>query len=280
MTAAANAEQREFWAREGEQWVQEADRYDTMNAGFGGAMLEAVSLQSGERVLDVGCGNGATSIEAAKRVAPGGSVTGVDISAPMLAFARRRAAGQGAENVEFLDCDAQVHEFDGGAFDVVVSRFGTMFFEDPAMAFANLARAVRPGGRLAIAVWEDILKSEWIIVPGAAAAEHVGFPDLGPPGAPGPFAFSDGERLKGILESAGFSAVSLEAITKPMRIGDDVDEVAEFILSLELVRDLFAGKPRDKVDAAVAAAREAVASYAGPDGVVMNGTAWLATARR
>jgi SAM-dependent methyltransferase len=281
MTTTPNAEQKEFWAREGEEWVRQAARYDAMNAKFGEAMLDAAALQPGERVLDVGCGNGATSLEAARRVQPGGAVVGVDLSAPMLGLARQRASEAGVANAEFVEHDAQVHQFEPGAFDVVVSRFGVMFFDDPEAAFATLAGAVRPGGRLAMVVWEDVFKSEWIIVPGAAAAEHVGFPDLGPPGAPGPFAFADGDRLKGILAGAGFSDIRLEAITRPMRIGDDVDDVTEFITSLELVRDLlFAGKPEDKVAAAIAAAREAVAPYAGPDGVVMNATAWLATARR
>ena len=206
---------------------------------------------------------------------------GVDLSVPMLGLARRRAAEAGLDNVEFEEHDAQVHEFEPDSFDVVVSRFGVMFFEDPEAAFANLARAVRSGGRLAMVAWEDMLKSEWIIVPGAAAAEHVGFPDMGPPGAPGPYALADGERLRKILENAGFHDASLETITHAMRIGDDIDDVTEFIASLELVRDqLFAGKPEDKVTAAIAAAREAVKPYQGPNGVVMNGTAWLVTARR
>ena len=281
MTSTPNAEQREFWAREGEEWVRQAARYDGMNARFGEAMLDAAGLQPADRVLDVGCGNGATSLEAARRVQPGGTVLGVDLSAPMLGLARQRAADAGLDNVEFEERDAQVYEFEPDGFDVVVSRFGIMFFEDPEAAFANLARAVRSGGRLAMVAWEDILKSEWIIVPGAAAAEHVGFPDMGPPGAPGPYAFADGERLRKILEGAGFHDVSLATITHAMRIGDDIDDVTEFITSLELVRDqLFAGKPEDKVAAAITAAREAVKPYQGPDGVVMSGTAWLVTARR
>ena len=281
MATRPNAEQKEFWAREGEEWVRQATRYDDMNGRFGEALLDAAGLQPGERVLDVGCGNGATSLETARLVDPGGSVVGVDLSAPMLALARRRATDAGLSNVEFVEADAQVHRFELGSFDVIISRFGVMFFEDPEAAFANLAGALRSGGRLAVVVWKDILESEWIIVPGAAAAEHVGFPDLGPPGAPGPFALADGDRVREILGGAGFSDVSLEAVARPMRIGDDVDDVTEFITSLELVRDgLFAGKPEDKVAAAVAAARAAVVPYQGPDGVVMNGTAWLVTARR
>jgi hypothetical protein len=113
-----------------------------------------------------------------------------------------------------------------------------------------------------------------------AAAAHVGLPDFGPPGAPGPFAFADGERLARILEAAGFADVNLKGITRPMRIGDNIDDVAAFITSLDLVKQLFTDKPPDKVAAAVEAARAALAPYAGPEGVVTNGAAWLVTARR
>lgn len=276
----SNAEQREYWAREGEHWVREAARYDAMLDRFGEAMLDAARLQSDERVLDVGCGNGATTLEAARRVAPGGKVVGVDISAPMLALARRRAADAGIGNVEFLEADVQVHPFEAGTFDAVISRFGTMFFEDPEAAFANLARTVRPGERLAIVCWQDLSQQEWIFVSASTAAPYVGLPDLGPPGAPGPVAFADGDRLKQIVEAGGFGNVTLEDVTRPMRIGDDVDDTVAFITSLEETRELFASKPEDNVAAAVDAARKALAPYSGPEGVVTNGTAWLVTAHR
>ncbi len=276
-----NIDQREYWAREGQQWVREEARYDAMNGGFGEAMLSSAALQPGERVLDVGSGNGATALAAATLVAPEGAVVGIDVSAPMLALARRRATSAGIDNVQFLEADAQTHRFEEAAFDAVISRFGTMFFDDPGAAFTNFGHAVRPGGRLAIVCWQDMFKSEWIVVPGGAVAAHVGSPDFGPPGAPGPFAFADGDRLTRIVAAGGFRDVTLGAVTRPMRIGDDVDDAVAFITSLELVREqLFAGKPQDKVAAAVDAAREALVPFAGPDGVVLNGGAWLLTAHR
>ena len=275
-----NLEQHDFWAREGEHWVREVDRYDAMNAEFGQALLAAAGLQPGQRVLDVGCGNGATAIAAARRVAPGGEVLGIDLSAPMLALARRRAADAGCDNVRFLEGDAQICGFPERGFDAVVSRFGIMFFEDPEAAFDNLRRALDPDGHLVIVCWQDMFQSEWIVVPGAAAAEHVGLPDFGPPGTPGPFAFADENRIRRVLQSSGFRAITVEALKRPMRMGDDADDVVAFITSLELVRDtLFAGKPADKVEAAIAAARAAIVPYAGPHGVVMNGGAWLVSAK-
>ena len=175
-----NADQREQWAREGAQWVAEADRYDTMFQPFGEAVLAAASLAPGERVADVGSGNGALTIEAARRVGPTGMALGIDISTPMLDLARRRATQAGTGNVKFVEADAQVHPFGGGSLDAILSRFGVMFFDDPQAAFANLAGALRPGGRLAFACWQDLFQNEWMLVPGAAAAQYVGLPEMEP----------------------------------------------------------------------------------------------------
>jgi ubiquinone/menaquinone biosynthesis C-methylase UbiE len=275
-----NTGQRENSDREAELWVSEAERFDAMNGAFGRAVLEAAQLHAGERVLDVGCGNGATTLEAAQQLSPGGEAVGVDIAAPMLKLARSRADAAGLSNVRFLEADAQTYTFEKGEFDAVISRFGVMFFEDPVVAFTNLGHALGSGGRLAIVCWQDVLQSEWTAVIGGAAAAHLGFPDFGAPGAPGPFSFADGERLEQTVRSAGFGNITIEAITKPMWMGDDAEDVITFFTSLEIVREWFGGKPQEKVDNAIDAVREALAPYVGPEGVVMSGTAWLLAARR
>jgi SAM-dependent methyltransferase len=263
-----------------ELYIREAERLEAINGPFGELMLAAAGLQPGQRVLDVGCGQGTTTLRAAQAVAPGGAAVGVDISAPLVALARQRASAAGIGNAEFVQADAQTHPFQERGFDAVISRFGTMFFQDADAAFANLGRAVRPGGRLALVCPHDPSRTEWVAVAFAAAAPHVGIPDLGPPGAPGPFAFADGDRLRRVLEAGGFRDVALQAVTRPVRMGDDAEDVTAFIASLPEARQLFAGKPQAKVAAAIDALREGLAPYQGTGGVVMDETAWLATARR
>lgn len=281
-TTTPNAEVIRWWAQlEGPHYVAEAERYDNMARAFSDAMLDAAGLQPGERVLDIGCGNGSTTIEAAARVRPGGAAVGVDVSPPMLAFARKRATAAGATETEFVQADAQIHAFDEASFDAVISRNGLMFFEDPDAAFANLARALRPVGRIAFVAPQGPGHSEWIMAAGAAAAPHIGIPQGLGPNAPGPYGLADPDRTRAILERAGFADIGIEALTRPMRIGANVEDALGFIRSMPRVADLFAAAPTDKQDAAIDAARHALTPYAGPDGVVMdNNGEWLVTARR
>jgi len=264
-----------------EFWVREAHRWDGTSGRFGDAMLDAANLKPGERVIDVGCGAGSTTVEAGRRVAPGGTALGIDISGPALALARECAATAGLDAVEFIEADAQVHRFEPASADAVISRFGTMFFDDPAAAFSNLHRALRVSGRLAIVAWQGALQNEWTAVAGAVAVAHFGRPpNVGGPDEPGPFAFSDGDRFRAVVEAGGFRDVTLEAITRPMVMGADAEDVAAMVAATPQARDLFAGQPEAKVAGAIAALREAFAPYARPEGVVMSGTAWLLTARR
>src|SRR5580658_754332 len=219
-----NTDMAEYWnGRPADVWVEEAERFDTMLAPFGRRLLMAANLQPGERVLDVGCGNGAVSLDAARAVGPSGRVTGVDLSVPMLGVARRRAEEQGVD-VDFVQCDAQTASFDR-PFDIVVSRFGVMFFDDPEVAFANLAEAARPGGRLCFVCWQEMFANEWIAVPATAIVAHVGVPELPQAGAPGPFALAEAQRTKNLLGSAAWSEISVDEHKVEMRMGHDPEDV-------------------------------------------------------
>jgi SAM-dependent methyltransferase len=277
-----NQEQRRYWANEGEQqYQQNGVRFETMASGFGLAMLDAAGLKPGDRVLDIGCGHATTTIDAARRVAPGGSALGVDISNAMLRTASQRVAAAGLDNVALLEADAQVQPFEPASFDAVISRFGTMFFENPEAAFANLSEALRPGGRLAFVCWRDPLASQWISLALGAVMPVLGRPpQLGTPGTPGPWAFADGDRLRRLLTAGGFRDVQLEAVTLPQRIGDNTEDAVAFVLSLPESQQLLAGAAKDTVAAATAALRVALTPHARPDGLTLAASAWLASAHR
>ena len=229
-----NRAQQAYWETDGpRQYQQFGDTNEALLAPAGQAMLDAAELRPGERVLDVGCGFGTSTLEAAERVAPSGRVVGVDISAAMLRPARERIAAAGVDNVELLRADAQAYAFETGSFDAVISRFGMMFFENPQAAFTNLARALRAGGRLVFVCPQDPLNNQWVVVAFGAAVAALGrAPDLGAPGAPGPFAFADGDRLTQLLTGGGFRDVRLESLTRPFRIGRTISDAVGFILSL------------------------------------------------
>jgi len=274
-----NTEMAEYWnGRPSDVWVKEAERFDSILAPFGRGLLTAAALRPGQRVLDVGCGNGAVSLEAARIVGGDGHVTGLDLSAPMLKVAKRRAEEQQVE-VAFVQDDAQTASFDQ-PFDVVLSRFGVMFFDDPKAAFANLAKATRPGGRLCFVCWQEMIANEWIAVPAMAMVAYVGIPELPEPGSPGPFALADAKRTRDLLGIAGWSDITVEEHSDRMRMGRDPEDVLAFMLSDEMGRRLVADKDPEAVKAGTEATLKALRPYATPEGVLLKGTCWMVTAHK
>ncbi len=274
-----NAEQIKNWdGAVGEHWVAEADRYDRMIRPFGEQLLATAAPTTGDHVLDVGCGNGALALAVARAVAPDGSVHGVDISGPMLAEARRRAEVAGVKNATFEQGDAQVHPSPQTAFDLVLSRFGVMFFDDPLAAFINLAGGLRPAGRLAFSCWQEVLSQEWIMVPAVAALEHVPVPSLGEPG-PGPFSLADRDATRVLLQEAGFDNIEISELIAPMWMGVSVADALAFMRSTDFAEVMFADVSPDAAEAAWDAIAGVLEPQAGHDGVALNGAALLVTAR-
>src|SRR5262245_40711145 len=192
----ANEAQAKHWEELGPGWLAAEAHSMTVSGPFGRAAMERLAPQPGDRVLDIGCGSGPTTVELARRVAPDGAALGVDISPTMIDAARERAASERVANATFAVADAQVEPFGDGAFDAVYSRFGVMFFAGTAAAFANSRGALAPDGRFAFACWQPVFENEWMLVPGMAVISVTGEPPPMPaPGEPGPFLLSEPARV-------------------------------------------------------------------------------------
>jgi len=277
-----NAEGLDHWSgAAGDHWAAEAERYDRMNHRFAELLLDAIDPRPGEWFLDVGCGNGATTLAIARDVGSGGRVFGLDLSRQMLDVARRRLDASRLRNVELLHGDAQVYDLSKLDADAVVSRFGVMFFADAQAALANLATALRPGGRLAFTCWQDMAINDWVMVPVVAAIAHVPVPQgLGGSAAQGAFSLADPEVTTALLEAAGFVDVALEKVAAPMWMGSSLDDAMAFMRTTEFATALFSGVEPARAEAGWAAVAEALADHVGAKGVELQGQAWLVTARR
>jgi SAM-dependent methyltransferase len=207
----ANIEQAEFWSQLAPVWLDLEDQLEEVGGPPGQLAVDRLDLLPGQRVVDLGCGSGRTTLELASRVGPDGEVLGVDIAAEMLARGRERAARSGAGNIEFLHADVQVHDLGQARFDAAYSRFGVMFFTDPVAAFANVRTALRPGGMLSFVCWQGVFDNEWMLVPGAAVASVTGsLPPMPGPDEPGPFSLADPDRVRAVLDAAGFESLAIE----------------------------------------------------------------------
>lgn len=276
----ANEEIRRFWNEEGGQaWVANAARFDAQLAPFGDAVLAAAALQAGQRVLDVGCGNGALTRAAAQAVQPGGAVTGVDVSEPMLALASSQISPEAP--CEFVRADAQTDDLAAhGPFDHLISRFGVMFFDDPVAAFVNLRAAAKPEGRLTFVCWQDFLHNPWMLEPMAAALQHLPPPPVLEPDAPGPWAFGDPDRVRGILGDAGWSDVELQPLELDITLGGwgDAEEVLEYLAATSLGRLVLVQDDPELAQRVRGEVLDALKRYETPDGVVLGSAAWVVTA--
>lgn len=279
---AANAAMQRYWNEiAGPRWVGRQGAQDVRNAEMLEQLLAAAAARRGERVLDIGCGTGVTTVPYARAVGPSGHVTGADISRPMLDAARRRVDEAGLTNVEFILADAQVHGFAPDGYDLLTSRLGVMFFADPAAAFRNLIRALRPGGRLVMAVWATIDENPHWKIPLDIAVRRLGPPAPEPPHAPGPHAFGNRDYLRGLLDRAGFAGLAIDARRFHVRV-DTTEAAAEHAIQSQIIQRVLDEKQ------AGAAARDAIlrdvaaafAPYVTSDGVRLPATFLLVTARR
>jgi ubiquinone/menaquinone biosynthesis C-methylase UbiE len=231
MSSAANAQQVEYWnGPTGERWAALQEKIDLHLGEITEELIRFAAPEPGERALDVGCGCGTTTFLLAMKAGPEGGAAGIDISVPMLSVARARAMAQNADIV-FVEADASSYEFQP-VFDLVFSRFGIMFFADPASAFRNLRSALAPGGRLVFVCWRNFEENRWAFDPFQAARPLLPPQEPADPLAPGPFAFADNARLRGILQRAGFAKIEIELFDGSVNMGATVQEAAAQALSI------------------------------------------------
>jgi ubiquinone/menaquinone biosynthesis C-methylase UbiE len=275
-----NADQIAYWNGPGGQhWTDRQQAQDTLLAPVSDILIDRAKARTGERIIDAGCGCGATAIAFAQKVGPTGHVLGIDISAPMLARARQIAPA--GLPVDFVLADATVYRFDQSSFDLLVSRFGVMFFAEPAVFFANLRGALRPSGRLAFACWREPRDNPWLMMPLQAVYKHAPkLPQLGPED-PGPFAFASEARVNRILSEAGFAGIKMERcnLSLDVAIGRGLEAAVETALEIGPASRALAEQPPDVVAAATDSIREALTPFVRGKSVLLGGSIWIVTAR-
>jgi SAM-dependent methyltransferase len=267
----------------GERWVAYQSRLDAMMAVFGQAAIAAAAPLEGDRVLDVGCGAGASSLDLAGRVGAGGHVLGVDISEPLIG--RARALTPQDVPAVFKVADASSIALPKGAFDILYSRFGVMFFDDPTAAFAHMRHALKPGGRVAFVCWRGMGENDWARLPMGAMKDIL--PPVTPPDpqAPGPFSFGDPGHVEHILTAAGFTDVALAPFDASIPFGKGetrdaaLDDAVKMTLEVGPLSRALADQPDDIRARASAAVRAAYAGCAGERSVMIDGATWIVTAR-
>ena len=279
----SNAEQVAYWNGEaGRKWADNDAMMAQMLAPIARDLLRHASIEGAKRALDVGCGGGSESLLLAEHLGPQASVLGVDISAPLLAVARNRAieAGSYGQQVDFLEADASTYAFPPERFDLLFSRFGVMFFDDPIAAFTNLSRALKPGARLAFCCWQPLQENPWAMIPLQAAFQHLPRPEPAAPNAPGPFAFADPDYTRSILASAGFSdiAITAHAVTMAWGREDDLATTARDMLNMGPVSRLLQDCDPALRDAVYTSATEAMSPWFCDGKIRMPGAVWLVTA--
>jgi SAM-dependent methyltransferase len=274
-----NADQIAYWnGPGGRHWADRQQTQDIVLAPVSEILIDRAKAKAGERILDVGCGCGATTIALARKVGPAGRVFGIDISTPMLARARQLTPPD--LPVDFVLADATLYPFDPASFDLLVSRFGVMFFAEPALSFANLRRALRPSGRLTFACWREPRENPFFMAPLQAVYKHVSkLPQLGPED-PGPFSFASEARVRRILGEAGFQGVAMEPcnLSLDIAVGRGLDAAVTSALEIGPAARALAEQPPDVVAAAANSIREALMPFARGQSVPLPASIWIVTA--
>jgi SAM-dependent methyltransferase len=275
-----NTDQIAYWnGPGGQRWAARQQAQDVLLRPVADILIDRAKPRVGERIIDVGCGSGATTIAFAQNVGPSGHALGVDVSGPMLAQARQSAPA--GLPIDFVLADATIYPFDPASTDLLASRFGVMFFAEPAVSFANMRKALRPSGRLAFACWREPRDNPWMMAPLQAVYKHV--PKLPPQGPedPGPFAFASEARVHRILTGAGFAGIAMEAcaLSLDIAIGGGLDAAVQGALQIGPANRALESAPAEVRAAATESIREVLAPFVRGQTVSLAGSIWIVTAR-
>ena len=278
--AIPNARLREEWNNAtGRRWLERHEAVDRQIAPFGRHAMDRANIQPGQRILDVGCGCGETTVELASRIGPSGFAMGVDISHLLLGRARELAKESGLANLQFEQGDAQTFPFAPASFDAAFSRFGIMFFDEPEAAFGNLHSALRPGRLLTFMCWPAPRDNQFMTIPLVAAGRHMTLPEPGDPNAPGPFAFADIERVRRVLSRAGFAEIEIDRLVEKVG-GGTLDETAGMLMQLGPLSSVLDGIDEATRSAILTDIRAALADFELSGRVLLDAKARLVIARR
>ena len=271
-----NADMLAFWnGSGGHTWVARQEQTDITLASATEALLGFAAPQAGERVVDIGCGCGAPTLEFARAVGPSGCVVGLDISGPMLAEGEKRAKGAGIANIDWRQADPAAAALD--EYDLLTSAFGVMFFGDRVAAFTNMRRGAAPNARMALVCWRSLAENPWMEVPMRAVAQHLPPRPKPVPNAPGMFAFADPEHVTEVLAAASWPPPRFERLDMDLDIagGRGLEEAVVQSTQIGVVNSWLRNQPAEVVSAAVASLREALAPYATGATVRLPGAMWL-----
>lgn len=283
MSALVNTDMKEFWNGEGgEKWVRFQESIDAHLLPFGQEAIVAAALGDGESVLDIGCGSGDTTLQLARCVGQDGRVLGVDISEPILELAKNKSISTNQSNVRFEQGDAQIFRFEAESFDVIFSRFGVMFFDDPVAAFKNLHRALKSNGKIAFVCWQSAQNNEWITFPLTVVANHVSLPAPLSEDEPGPMSFATPEKVHRILAAAGFSNIEINAFSEPFTVGNSIEASVAFLTQLSPVGGAIGKSSADDTikSQITADLLDALVPYDTDYGVIMGAATWIVTANK
>jgi SAM-dependent methyltransferase len=275
-----NAAQIEFWNGDtGKNWVTHDALMEAMLAPLGERVLDSLAVTAGTHALDIGCGCGHPTLSLARRIGANGSVTGIDISEPMLNVAKALAeqASEDSAPVSFIKADAQTYRFPETPFDVVFSRFGVMFFDDPVAAFSNIRAAMRPSGQLVFCCWQPRAVNPFMTVPALAAMELLPPPPEMPPRAPGPFAFEEAEYIEQILSGAGFSDIAINPVSESLAFGKglSIEEIVDRLVQIGPIAQMVRDAPESLRQPVMDKVKIAVSPYyTAASGMILEGNFW------